>query len=241
MSRRLQVHGAALLLGLLPGIALLAGCGEDQPAECARGNEGEFHFESDMPETTRFTGTLLDATHYMGEPSWEYRFRTNGNHTIQVLVPEVGPPVLVSEGGVYSVELVRSGQDPHDSFGIRVTDAEGLRFMAVADWIPGFSVFKPGSAEQGYLLQGTQRLVVALSDPGCDPIEENTEEYRIYRNRSLRFVVDGGEAAELYNGQSATLGDWVVHVHKAIEVDIKIPDLVQNQLSFSVERKGLRP
>jgi hypothetical protein len=230
---------AAALLVLAP---ILVGCGEDPPPECSRAPEGEFRFETDTPETTRFTGTLQDATHYVGEPSWEYRFRTNGNRNIQVVVPEIGPAAPVEEGQVYTVEAVTAGRDPHDSFGMRITDAAGLRFMAVADWTPGYSVFVPGATQQGYLLQGTERIVVSVSDPGCEPepLQDNTQDYLLLRNRTLQFTIQGVGSVELFHGQTATLGTWVLHVHKAMEVRIKNPGLIQNQLSFSVERAGLR-
>jgi hypothetical protein len=227
----------ALLVALLAGVP---GCGEDIPAECGIATEGEFQFESDTPDTTRFTGTLQTATYFAGGPSWEYVFRTNGNRNIQVLIPEVGPPVPIAEDSVYTVELLVGGPDPHDSFGFKVTDALGLRFLAIADWTPEYSMFVPGPLEPGYRLGGAEWLTVATSDPGCEAIQENTADYLLLRNRRLRFVLTGGASADLYNGQSATLGNWVVHVHKAMEVQPKNPAFIQNQISFSVERAGLR-
>ena len=225
---------AALALGLVA-----AAC-DDQPEECKRLPEGEFTFRLDpsrADEPYTLTATVQSIEYFAGEPAtYEYRLRTPQSQTIVLTVDDLGYSLPVEVGQSYTFNVHSVGGVPAAN-GIRISDASGLRFMAVTDWRPNFSVFTEGygSLGDGGILQ------VFFQDDGCDPRVEDTRCFLEIRNYRLEFVA-GGQRVRLWNRQEAKLAGWRIHALKTTVVKVKsdCPEELQQQISFFVERDGIR-
>lgn len=225
---------AALALGLFA-----AAC-DDQPEECKRLPEGEFTFRLEpgrAGDPYTLTATVQSIEYFAGDPSiYEYRLLTPQNQTIVLTLDDLGYTLPVEAGQSYTFEVHSVGGVPTAN-GIRISDASGLRFMAVTDWRPNFSVFTEGYGSLG----ATGQLQVFFQADGCDPRIEDTTCFLEVTNYRLEFVA-GGQRVKLWNQQEALLAGWRIHALKTSLVKVKsgCPEELQQQISFFIERDGIR-
>jgi hypothetical protein len=231
---RAGVIVAALALGMIA-----AAC-SDEPEECKRTPEGEFTFRLDPAragDPYTLTATVEAIEYFAGEnPTYEYRLRTPQSQAIVLTLEDMGYSLPVDVGQSYTFDVQNVGGVPAAN-GIRISDASGLRFMAVTDWRPNFSVFTDGYGSLG----DTGTLQVFFQPDGCDPRVEDTTCFLEVRNYRLEFVA-GGQRVRLWHRQEAKLAGWRIHAMKASVVKVKsgCPEELQQQISFFVERDGIR-
>lgn len=231
--------------------AALLGCSSD-PEECARNPEQPFFLTvteglpaapdsiSDIVLDT--DATFLGVDRYPGAvpPSDEYLFRTSSGN-LRFTIPESAFPIPVEANETYRIRLEITQRLTPAAAGLRVSDAEGVRFLAVTDWRPLFRIQEDG---YGDLAPG-EELRVYLSDSGCDPAEEDSPCFVQKRNQQLEILIGSGRA-RLWHGDTADLEGFAVRAHKAMIVEAKqgfgCEDAVreQNGVSFSLVRAALR-
>ena len=230
---------AGVILAAL-GLGLIAAACSDQPEECKRLPEGEFTFRLDPAaagDPYTLTATVESIEFFPGEPSsYEYRLRTSQSQIVLLILDDLGYSLPVEVGQSYTFDVHSVGGVPPAN-GIRISDASGLRFMAVTDWRPNFSVFPEGYGNLG----DVGALQVFFQPDGCDPRVEDTTCFLEIRNYRLEFVA-GGQRLKLWNAQEAKLAGWRIHALKTAVVKVKTdcPDKLQQQISFFVERDGIR-
>ena len=235
----IRLRAGVILTAL--GLGLVAAACDDQPEECKRTPEGEFTFRLDPSRANdpyTLTATVQSIEPVAGEPAtYEYRLLTQESQTIVLTLDDLGYSLPVEEGQSYTFDVQSVGGKPAAN-GIRISDASGLRFMAVTDWHPNFSIFTEGYGSLGD--NGT--LKVFFQDDGCDPRVEDTTCFLEIRNYRLEFVA-GGQRVKLWHRQEAKLAGWRIHVLKASVVMVKAgcPEELQQQISFFVERDGSGP
>ncbi len=220
----------------------LGACGNDQPPECKRAAGPEFTFQvvgahSDSFDV--FTASVEGVREFPGDdpPSWTYTLRTPApdNRQIQLSLPEAPDSLPVNRGELYTWTVHQVQGNP-TAYGLKITDEQGLRYLAVNDWQPNFSIFKNG---YGTLNPGGP-LRVYFGDAGCDPIAENSQCYLLKKNYNLQFLIGPDLKAKLWNREESVLGGWRIQVQKAQRIQVKLGCQTENQISFFVERDGLR-
>jgi len=232
--RRVALAAALALL------SFLTAC-DDEPEECKRLPEGEFTFHTDparFGEAYSFSAAVQSIEFIPGDPAvHEYRLRASPTQTVVLTVNDNGAPLPIETGQTYAFEVQAVGGVPAAQ-GIRISDAGGLRYMAVTDWRPNYTIFPDGYGSLG----AAGRLQAFFGDAGCDPREEDTACFHEIRNYRLEFVLGGTRRVKLWNGQDARLEGWRFHLHKASRVQVKVgcSEGLQQQISFFVERDGIR-
>ncbi len=230
---------AGVILAAL-ALSLVAAACNNEPEECKRTPEGEYTFRLDPSRASdpyTLTATVQSVEYFAGQnPSYEYRLLTTQSQTIVLTLDDLGYSLPVEVGQSYTFNVQNVGGVPAAN-GIRISDASGLRFMAVTDWRPNFSVFTEGYGNLGDL--GT--LQVFFQPDGCDPRVEDTTCFLEITNYRLEFVA-GGQRVKLWNRQEAKLAGWRIHALKTGVVKVKssCPEQLQQQISFFVERDGIR-
>jgi len=163
------------------GLALaLAGCSGESD-ECKRPHEQPFFVTvtdglptSQDPSADIVLDTdavFLGLTRYPAEtpPVDEVRFRY-GDTNLLFIMSEGVFPLPVEVDSTYHLTLELTQRLVPAAYGLRISDAEGVRFLAVTDWRPLSRIFEDGYGD----LAPDEELRVYLSDSGCDPVEENS-------------------------------------------------------------------
>ncbi len=255
-------------LAALAGLALLAGCEEEHPAECDLAAKGDFVFAvvpklpsgpdstADIEATVNAVLDSIIATPNFIPPLITYRFRavpsgSFGTRDIRLndlLVNEEPDPAKrgfpVVKGQTYTLHFELSQQIVPPAMSIRISDAAGVRFFGVNDWRPagttGAQIYENGYDD----LSPDGELRAAWSDGGCQTQDVDFSCYQEWTNRRLDFMIGNNGPLELWSGQVGTLGNWHFIVYKAVKVVGKAGCtealLRQNGTSFTVERTGLR-
>jgi hypothetical protein len=151
-------------------------------------------------------------------------------------------PVVQGETYTLGFELTQWLTPP--AMGIRILDAQGLRFFGVNDWRPagtaGAQIYESGYG--GLNADGT--LKVFFTDGGCTSLDVDYDCYREFTNRRLDFLIGTNGPLEMWHGDTGTLGAWRIHVHKGAYVVGRAGCtdglLNMNGVSFTLERAGLR-
>ncbi len=226
-----------VLFALAGVVAGLAGCSDDDPPECTRAVAGEFILDADPPmmeTTTTFTATVTSAEYFPTPPPlWDYRLRTDEGAAIQIQVKAAAFSLPVEVDSTYTFILERHlAGNLVPSNGLKIFDGQGLRYLAVYDWLPNSTIFKDGYGN----LAGDGALQVFYQDGGCPPREENTDRIKELTNYRLEFLIGDDLRAQLWHGEQAHLGRWIVGLEKAILIQAKDPQYAQNQISFFIQR-----
>ena len=225
------------LLGILVLAAGFAGCADDEPAECKRTETGTFIIDTDpniQEQTYAFTARVTAAQFFSSPPPlWDYRLRTDEGEAIQIQVkdPAFGFPVEVDSTYDFVIERHLAGNIV-PSNGVKIFDRDGLRYMAVYDWLPNDSIFSDGYGD----LDGDGELQVFFQQAGCSPREENSARFKELTNYRLEFLIGNDLRTLLWHGEQAHLGRWIIDVEKAILIQVKSTEYAQNQISFFVQR-----
>ena len=255
-------------LAVLAGAALLTGCQEDKPAECDLASKGEFVFAvvprlpsgadstADIDQSVNAVLDTMFASPNLLPPQITYRFRavpsgSFGTRDIRLndlLVAEEPDPTKrgfpVVKGQTYTLHFELSQQIVPPAMSIRISDAEGVRFFGVNDWRPagttGAQIYENGYSN----MTPDGALQVIWADGGCQTQSVDFSCYQEWTNRRLDFLIGNNGPLELWSGQEGTLGNWRFIVYKAVKVVGKAGCtkglLLQNGVSFTVERSGLR-
>ena len=216
-----------------------AGC-DDQPEECVRLPEGEFSFSMDparADDPYTLIATVQSIEHYDGNPSvWVYHLATQSSGTVTLTLEDLGYSLPVEQGQSYRFDVHSVGGVPA-AHGLRISDDEGVRFLAITDWLPNYSIFS-----DGYGTIGTGTLQVFFGDAGCDPRVDNSDCFVEIRNYRLEFLLGGTARTKLWNAQETRLNGWRIHALKSGRVMVKAecPEKLQQQISFFLERDGIR-
>jgi len=230
---------------------VLLGCNSD-PEECMQSQEQPFYLtvteglpSGGDPAADILLDTdavFLKVDRYPGAepPQDEYFFRY-GDKNLTFIMPELAFPIPVEKDSTYRITLEVTQRLTPAAYGLRVSDGEGVRFLAVTDWRPLSRIFEEGYGD----LAPDTRLRVYLSDGGCDPVEENSTCFLRRVNQQLEVLI-GDARARLWHRDTAVLEGFAVRAHKAMIVEAKqgstCEDAVreQNGVSFSVVRADLR-
>jgi hypothetical protein len=248
MPARFPRKGAA---AMLCAAWVVTGCSGD-PEECVQPQEQSFFLtvteglpsggdpEADIVLDTEAVFVKVDRFPGAEPPQDEYLFRYEGKNLV-IVVPELTFPIPVEPDSTYRVTLEITQRLTPAAYGLRVSDGEGVRYLAVTDWRPLSRIFENGYGD----LAPDRRLRVFLSDGGCDPVEENSTCFLRRVNQQLEVLIGDGRS-RLWHTQTAVLEGFAVRVHKAMIVEAKqgsgCEDAVreQNGVSFSVVRADLR-
>ena len=225
----------------------LSACADDDLDECLRREEGELLVgmgPENFADPFTFTAELVQADRFATTPpQFRYVFRRANQTQVELLIPDLGFGFPIEVGETYTVDVSILGGVPPAS-AIRIHDAEGLRYLAVTD----FGTFPPGTGDvgrrvfkSGYgALGDAGNLEVVMENATCENRVEDNPCLPTLRNIRLTFRVGGEARVRLWHGEEAVALGWVFHVHKAIAVVAACPELLQDQVSFFVEREGLR-
>ena len=255
-----------LAAAVLGAFGLVACGGDDEPGECGRRPEGDFFFtvtprlpsgaDSTADIERTIPGAVLDSILVGASfvpPIITYRFHAPGFPRLEIQLTDLlanrepdaakrGFPVVKGETYTLGFELNQRIVPP--AMGIRILDAQGLRFFGVNDWRPagtaGAQIFEGGYGG----LNADGELKVFFADVGCTSLDLDYNCYAEFTNHRLDFLIGAVGPLELWSGDTGTLGAWRIHVHKGAKVVPQagcFPALLDaNGVSFTVERVGLR-
>jgi len=248
MPARFPRRGAA---AILCAAWVLGGC-SSEPEECVQPQEQPFFLrvpeglpssgdpDEDIVFDTEAVFVKMDRFPGAEPPQDEYLFRYEDKNLV-IVVPELAFPIPVETDSTYRVTLELTQRLTPAAYGLRVSDGEGVRFLAVTDWRPLSRIFEGGYGD----LAPDRRLRLFLSDEGCASVEDNSTCFLRRVNQQLEVLI-GDARAKLWHTQTADLEGFAVRVHKAMIVEAKqgsgCEDAVreQNGVSFSVVRADLR-
>jgi len=174
--------------------------------------------------------------YFAGEPAtYEYRLRTPQNETIVLTLDDLGYSLPVEVGQSYTFNVQSVGGVPAAN-GIRISDASGLRFMAVTDWRPNFSVFT-----EGYGAWVTPALCRSSSSP-TGAIHASMIRGAFSRSATTVWSSWPGAARQAMEPAGSEAGGLA---HPRVEDrrrkgEVGLPEELQQQISFFVERDGIR-